>query len=185
VIACLQRPRIPLRHPWSEPKVITPGEMTAPPPSECHRGLRRSRGLAKWNNGENWKPTQISHDLRQKAWVRRQERSSGDCQFQRRWSAAPPKRQIPRAGQQRYLHDGPYEITGARFLRQRNVFRRQAAAITTTPASGPTRCVRPGRVNTYELFWTAPVSTKLVNWLRPAYINRHAQRRVGVKPFSN
>ena len=153
---------------WPEPKIVTPGQTDAQPPSDAIV-LFDGKDLSQWENGEHW-PVRDGVAFAGAGFIISKPKF-GDCQVHLEWSApTPPTGKSQGRGNSGLFLMGIYEIQILDSYENQTYFDGQAGAIykQTPPLVNAMR--PPGEWNTYDVYWTRPRFNDDGTLKSPAYI---------------
>jgi hypothetical protein len=152
---------------WPRPKVIQPGDGSAPPSDAIV--LFDGKDLSKWQDGRDWLvkdgyAISQKHDLSTK-------RAFGDCQLHVEW-AEPAK--VEGSGQGRgnsgVFMQGIYEIQVLDSYQNETYYDGQCGAVYKENPPLVNACRKPGEWQSYDIVWQGPRFDAQGKLTRPAYV---------------
>lgn len=153
---------------WEAPPIVTPGARNSGPPSDAIV-LFDGTNLSEWEGGESWL-IEDGNAIPQKTDIF-SKRHFGDIQLHVEWTAPTV---IEGEGQERgnsgVFLMGLYEVQVLDSWKNLTYFDGQAAGVykQTPPMANAMR--RPGKWNTYDIFFTAPTFRTNGDLQTPAYV---------------
>ena len=153
---------------WPEPKLVTPGETAAQPPSDAVV-LFDGKTLDAWTNGANWEVID-GYAVSKKSDITTKE-TFGDCQFHLEF-ATPEK--VSGSGQGRgnsgIYFMGRYEVQILDSFQNKTYFDGQCGSIYKQSPPLVNACRKPGEWQTYDIVFEAPKFGSDGKVTKPAFL---------------
>lgn len=153
---------------WPEPPVVTPGAVTAAPPSDAIV-LFDGKDLSAWRGAEKWK-VEDGVAIVGSGMIETKQ-AFGDCQLHVEWSSPlPAKGKGQGRGNSGIYMMGLYEVQVLDSFQNETYFDGQAGAIYKQSPPMVNATLPPGKWNTYDIIFTAPRFAANGTLKSPAYM---------------